>query len=541
MLTMILADDDYMVRETLKEVIPWEQYGIELIGEAENGRKAYELCLEKSPDILLTDIKMPFMDGLEVAMNLKDAGNKAKIVIISGIQDFNYAKTALEINAEGYILKPIQLAEIKEVLTKVVSRIDMERNMHDKIRTLKQQLQENASLLRDKFLRSLLLGAPAREPEIRERLDYFRLPLKYEDKFAAAVLQIDDYDSQVRHMAEADKQLTVFSVQNVAEEIVGGSGAGFVYGSNEREIVILFNERAQQDDKHVRIGEELIDALYKYLKISASIGIGSPVGSIGNIHYSYRNAVHAVQHRFYMGPRSLVRIEDIANVWESGRAPLSFSHTNLYETEQRLIDAMLLGDTDSGQQQLDELFRHLIGEDAESLRGFCIELIGGAYRKVHELLGEDVERTLPNRNRLLLNVLDAGHIQSLVRIMNEFFAEAAGLFAARHNRKHLELVNKIKSIVQRKFTQNLSLAEIGDEVFMSVNYICAVFKRETGITINEHLTQVRMEEAKRRLKGTKMKIWEIAELLGYDNHNYFSTVFKKYTGMQPQQYRSEAD
>jgi two-component system response regulator YesN len=133
MLKMILADDESIVRDGLRTIIPWEEYGIGIIAEAADGQEAVDLCLSLEPDILFTDIRMPFLDGLEVASILKEQGKETKVIIFSGIQDFGYAKSALDINAEGYILKPLDVSELVEVVIKVVHKITTERNMAEKI------------------------------------------------------------------------------------------------------------------------------------------------------------------------------------------------------------------------------------------------------------------------------------------------------------------------------------------------------------------------------------------------------------------------
>jgi two-component system response regulator YesN len=130
---MIIADDEDIVREGLRNIIDWESFEIEVIAEAADGQEAYELCEKLHPDILLTDIRMPLMDGLEVAINLKEQKSDIRIIIISGVQDFNYAKTALDINAEGYILKPIKINELKEVFRRVTNTIKKERNRDQEI------------------------------------------------------------------------------------------------------------------------------------------------------------------------------------------------------------------------------------------------------------------------------------------------------------------------------------------------------------------------------------------------------------------------
>ena len=158
MLKIVIADDENIVIETLKALVPWEEFNIEIIGDASNGQEAFELCLQHKPDILLTDISMPLMDGLEVALKLKERCICTRIILLSGIEDFNYAKTALEIDVEAYILKPIRIAELKQTIKRVSENIKMEINKTELVNDLKRQLSENISMVKEKFLTNLILG-----------------------------------------------------------------------------------------------------------------------------------------------------------------------------------------------------------------------------------------------------------------------------------------------------------------------------------------------------------------------------------------------
>jgi two-component system response regulator YesN len=212
MLKMIIADDEFIVRDGLSSIIPWNEYGIEVIAEAADGQEAYELCMQLKPDILFTDIRMPLMDGLEVAMKLKETESDIRIIIISGVQDFNYAKIALNINAEGYILKPVKLDELKDVVKKVAGSILEERGKAVELQNLKDQLYENMPAVREKFLRNLISGLYQEEQFIQSKLDYFNIPLKPDEGVTVAVLQIDDFGRMTDGSPEEDRQLLSFSV-----------------------------------------------------------------------------------------------------------------------------------------------------------------------------------------------------------------------------------------------------------------------------------------------------------------------------------------
>jgi two-component system response regulator YesN len=196
MLKMIIADDEYNVREGLKEVVQWKELGIEIVADAADGQEAFELCRQLKPDILLTDIRMPMMDGLEAALKLKELEDPVRIIIISGAQDFNYAKTALSLNADGYILKPIKIHELQDTVKKVVASISMERNREEKNQQLKQQLHENMPVLREKFLANLIQGLYKSEQDALNKLEFFGLPLEIDSLLVVAVLQIDEYEKR---------------------------------------------------------------------------------------------------------------------------------------------------------------------------------------------------------------------------------------------------------------------------------------------------------------------------------------------------------
>ncbi|QQZ62862.1 response regulator [Paenibacillus sonchi] len=219
MLTMIVADDEPFIRRSLIQVFNWqEEFGIEIIGEASDGQEAYELCMELQPDILFTDIMMPMLGGLEVAEKLKAGQCRTRIIIISGAQDFSYAQSALKVNAEGYILKPVKLPELREVFQEVVSRLRGEKDQQMNVEQLRRQVQTHMPLIREKFLQNWAAGLYRDEGELWEKIGYFQLPFKPGDVLTAGVLQLDDYQSAVDKFSEDDKQLLYFSIQNIISE-----------------------------------------------------------------------------------------------------------------------------------------------------------------------------------------------------------------------------------------------------------------------------------------------------------------------------------
>jgi two-component system response regulator YesN len=534
MLKMIIADDEYNVREGLKDVVPWGELGIEIVAVAADGQEAFELCRLLKPDILLTDIRMPMMDGLEAALKLKELEDPVRIIIISGAQDFNYAKTALSLNADGYILKPIKIHELQDTVRKVVSSISIERNREEKNQQLKQQLYENMPVLREKFLANLTLGIYKSEQDALNKLEFFGLPMEINSLWTVAVLQIDEYDKAIERYTEEYKQLLNFSVNNILEEITERNQAGIVFYMNENEFVVVFNQAAQAGERHLDICQEMIDCINKFLKMPISAGIGNPVQKVYSLHYSYEEALSAIAYKFYTGKNSILQISDFKTNKNSLEYP------KLYDDESKLINSMKLGNQVEVSRLVEDIFKALCANHnlpADYVQSICIELIHMASRTLYEF-GENIHLIVSDYSALFSEVYSKREASELRDAILAFFLQLTDYFAQKQTQKNSRTIQKIKDIISQKYMKNITVARLSGEVYLSPNYISLIFKQETGESVTEYVTKVRMEAAKELLKAPDLKILEVSEMVGYENSTYFSTVFKKYTGMHPQKYRT---
>lgn len=538
MLKMIIADDEAIVRNGLKKVIRWENFGIEIIAEAMDGQEAFELCQQLQPDILFTDIRMPIMDGLEVAMKLKELHSTISVIIISGMQDFNYAKTALDISAEGYVLKPINVDELHEVIKKVVNRIKLERNRQSEMIHLKQQLHEHFPVIREKFLRSLVLGAYANELQIQSKLQYFQLPFQWNESFMVSVLQIDDYSKTIESTSEEDKQLLSFSVSNIIEEILTNYNAGVSFCLNENEFILIFNQNAQTNKKYTEICEEAVSCLDKFLNISVSVGVGRWVNRVLSLNSSYTDARTALQYKFYTGRNSILDISDIniMNDINSG----SVDGSCLYKNENQLMNFIKLGDCDGVSKTVTGMFDDLCADrnkPVDYIQSVCVELVCITSRTVQDL-GENLDSIAGTRSGILEAIYKKESAYELKGYILAVFIKIAEYFSQKYNQKNARVINRIKEIIEQRYREDISVAKISEEVYLTPNYISMIFKQEMKETISEYITKTRMEQAKILLKTTDLRILEVAEKVGYEDAHYFSKVFKKYTGILPQKYRS---
>ncbi|WP_239619141.1 response regulator [Cohnella mopanensis] len=529
---MIIADDEYNVREGLKDLVKWGELGIEVIGLAADGQEAYNLCRELKPDILLTDIRMPLMDGLEAGLKLKELDHPIRIIIISGAQDFNYAKIALNINADGYILKPIKIPELVETARKIVASIERERNREENNDRLKRQLQENMPLLREKFWANLTQGMYGSEKEVRDKLQFFGMPFELNGNWSVAVLQIDDYEQAIERYSEENRQLLSFSILNIAEEIAGRE-AVFSFSMNENETVIVFRHGDRGSDLLASICQEIGDNVDKYLKMTVSAGIGSRVNAYVDLQDSYREAQAAIKFKFYTGKNSILHFADV----RPGSRGIEFP--KLHEAESKLVSDMKLGRSGDAAAVLEEIFDKLCSTrdlPIDYVQSVCVELIHMASRTFYEI-GEDMNRIAPQHSTVIQVIYDKREAVELKSVLLAFFGDLTDHFSHKYTQKNSKLIQKIKEIISNSYMKNITVSRIAEDVFLSPNYISLIFKKETGEGITEYITKVRIDAAKELLKSEDLKVLEVAEMVGFENATYFSTVFKKVTGIHPQKYR----
>lgn len=538
MFKMIIADDEALVRDGLKDILPWNEYGIEVIALAVDGQEALELCIKHKPDILFTDIRMPIMDGLEVATELKKLGIMSKIIIFSGVEDFNYAKTALNVKAEGYILKPLKIPELIQTITRVVDSINQEKCKKFELIDLKQQLRESLPTLSEKFLRNWVRGAYEDENEIIKNFQQLNLNIQTGDALTIAVLKIDDYYNIEKRMTENDIQLLFFSILNIVNEIIANHKSGICSNIGTNEFIIIFDNPLKQ--KQLEVCNEISFCINKYLNIPMSMGIGQSIDDLPRINVSYNDALLALQYGFYKGNNSILTIDDIRNLKNDRVDMRDFVYSEIYDKENNIISYMKLGDVDKVEETIDELFvqiRSISNLPGNYIQNVCVEMLLGVSRAIYEL-NENIDTIVGSRTLLQETIYKTTNIYDLQNCIKTILSSITSYFSKKYTQKNTRVINSIKDIIKKHYRENIGVSFIAKEIYLSPNYISLIFKQETGENLTEYLTKLRMEKAKELLKESDLKVLDIAEYVGIENPHYFSTVFKKYTGMHPQKYRA---
>jgi two-component system response regulator YesN len=543
MIRVILADDDYLVREILRSSVNWEDLGMELAASAEDGGEALEYCLNLRPDILLADIRMPVLNGLEVAFRLLENGLRTRVIFVSGIQDFDYARTALTVQAAAYILKPIQLNEVTAALKKVRDSIEIESHREMVLLRMQEKLNENIPLIRDMFLHDLVLGTSDPVEELEEKLDYLKLPFRRNDEIIVAVAEIDDYRELIREKSEKETHLLIFTIKGFIDQVLENYQAGACFMPREGEYILLLKNKYSEKHKISLIFENILEMLEKFGGLSISMGVGNCASRLNSVNSSCHEALSALKNKFFTGRGSIIHFSDVVETQAVNKTAGDENNTRLLYLRKALIEQIRMGNSRNITGMLDEFYsftNNLRDRTREYICGQFLELVIAAYQEFCKTEGE-VKEIFVYYVKSMQAILQAETVAEIQTQAGSMILAATCYFDLKYNRRNQKSVSRIKDYIIENRGRNISLTNIANEANMSPNYMCAVFKRETGQTLNEFIIQDKMSCAMELLKNSRMKILEIAEHLGYDSPHYFSYSFKHYTGLSPQQYRTKQE
>ena len=526
---VLLVDDEEEIRRGISCKIDWLRLGFMLVGQAGNGEEALELAEQLRPDVVLTDIKMPFMDGLELCRRLRQSLPAAKLVVFSGFDDFEYARQAVSMGVSEYILKPINAPELMQVLSKLREQLDRQRAERLDMETLRRRYEESLPVLRELFYTRLLNGQ-LRPEQVQERAARYEIELPA--GLWIAVLVHADLPAEGGG-AERD-ELLLLSVQSFLEEhfaLEGCSTRVVLYGDSAALLVQLSGQ-----DRLYPLLEELerLSLLARsYLGIPLSIGAGLPCRGPEELHRSVEGARSALDYRALMGGGRVIYIDDLE---PQSTAVLSFEE----EDQRQLSAAIKLGTPEQVEQVVRSLMERLkqTGLSLSRCHLFLLELVTCLIRLTRSG-GVAVEEVFGDNFTGAVSISDFSGREELGRWLGERCLKLHDMLGRQRTDSAWRLVEQAKAYIGAHYSdEGLSVEALCAHIHLSPTYFSTLFKREVGMPFTAYVTQVRMEEAARLLRDTDEKTYRIAERTGYSDPNYFSYVFKRRFGISPSKFRT---
>ena len=542
MLKIFLAEDEVIVRETIKRMIPWEELGFELVGEAADGEMALPLLIRQKPDLLITDIKMPFMDGLTLAKLAKKELPELKIVILSGYDDFNYAKQAINIGVEDYLLKPITKNALIERISEIRSRYEHEKTQkeyYEKFQREMQAYEKNSS--RD-FFEALVRGS-------MDMMEVYKKAEKLGVDIVAEAYNIliftmnseEDFSGQKEGYSEWEAESL-----EMLEEFFSGHQSAMLFRSNIFSYGVLLKG---QKESIKEITKECVGKIQGILKRKESkrewfLAVGQPVERLSQIKKSYHTASRAFSQRYLYVENILYYDEMEMMEHRSGQADTN-DNAYLKKVDVNALNPAILqkflsnGIQEETENFVKDYFYAIGQEPMESLvfRNYVILNVRFSVITFLKGLGCDTEGMEPENTEEIL--AESGkNIESAIAYAEKMVSQAITIRDQNSGNKNRSILKTAVDFIESPYMEEeISLNTVANVANVSANHFSALFSQNMGQTFIEYLTSLRMNKAKELLRCTGMRSSEIAGEIGYKDAHYFSYLFKKTQGMTPSDYR----
>ncbi|MEX1307884.1 MAG: response regulator [Eubacteriales bacterium] len=516
MYKVFLVDDEYRIKERLQNLTDWESTPFVFCGEASDGEMALSQINELRPDIVITDIQMPFMDGLELSTILRSTMPWIQIIIISGYDEFEYAKSALKIGVTDYLLKPIKFEELNRVLEKAINKINSEKEQSRKLLQMENRLSSIKTLQRD-FLFETLIGGRFDTREIIEQYREYSVDLISKHYIVM--------DVKIRCESGIDyieiKTFCRMALEKITNSLL-------YYRTSDRMIVVLRNNDEQElIEQAFQLSGTIKDGLKKIDGHKSIIGIGNTVNRLSDICKSYKNANKARSYINDMNLDQILYIEDVEK---------KFSE-EAFLTEKNSLDELPHLEVENVDRFLFDIFNDAKHED-RMYRYHIIYTIVFQCNHIVSSLGGRAKDILPDISERDIVKMVGLEKEKLTEVLKKALVRTIEYRRENSISKYSEVIWRAKNYIFDHYSDSgLTLNEVAQHVCLSPNHFSMVFSNETQTTFIEFLTKTRIENAKKLLRDTDLKLSVISNHVGYNEPQYFSYIFKKHTKQTPSGFR----
>ncbi len=518
MYKVLLVDDEFIILDGIASVMDWEACGTVLAGTAQNGVEALEMVKRDPPDIIISDIRMPGLDGLQLIAAVAELYPDTQFIMLTGFSEFDYAKTAMQYGVKHYLLKPCSEESLAESLAELVQE-RKERDEHRQfVQSIKYGLERVLPHAKEQFLTEFVTN---KTYGVREWTYFGELfGLQFQSQRVRLLLFAVEGDHEYEHL---------FAVKNIAEDMIRHRMLSSTVGSH---VLILMEDALKEEELFERIGG-IRDAFRKYYRFDLTAALSDP-GELTQVRRMYNRTLHCLNHRFYLGEGSLITERDIAERGKAEAEADKQSGQPFEYDEKRFAIPIQAGNWEEAERELARLFRQL--SDARlsiaETKSYLVQMFMEVVRLCDPAPMKDAMDQMTRE-------LETGTLQSFQQFVLAVAKQAALERFERHRRKHSQIVEQVKSIVERRYREeSLTLQTIAGEMYMNPDYIGKMFKKETGEKFTQYIIGFRIQKALELIERGGYSIASLAEETGFgDNASYFSKVFKKHTGFSPSEYK----
>lgn len=526
MVKVLIADDEAIIREGIIKSIEWEQYGVAIAGEASNGAEALKIAEDIEPDIVIADIRMPVMDGLELSRRVKQMLPMVKIVILTGYGEFEYAKKAIDLKVSEFVMKPVGAEELVKIIVKLRDEIIYE-----------QLLKENLPEIRGKLLNCLLSGryTPENGEELLKKARKLNIDLEGPN-YQIFLMAIDDYFFNFGSKPTKNKELIIESLLSISREALSSCARGYIF-QNETGLFVGLVNTGRCSLPAADLCRNIQYLIRKHLQFTVSIGIGNGKNSIFLVDESYREAFSALRYRFFKGKNVVISVNDVKA--DDGPAE-QISIQSCADEEKELLLRIKLLDRKGAEGLIDDLFGRLLDVKADhgNIKNISLNLLLASFRELNEMGIDTDER--PNMHFDPFQEIERYETAEDIKTwLIDMIDELIGIVESEKNENYRSIVKIAMEYMAKHYSEPISLSAIAGNVHVTPNYLSRVFRKETGESFLEWLNRFRLEKSKRLLGDSSLKTYEVAEKVGFHDYKHFSYNFKKYMNCSPTEYKKQ--
>lgn len=529
MINLMIVDDEQTTRSSLLELIPWGEWGIDSVKTAENGLAALTLANTFPPSILLTDIRMPKMNGIELSKNIRNLFPDCVIIFLSGFSDKEYLKSAIQLSAVDYLEKPIDIAELKKLFLRIIQQLSDGAINRIKVEHFKSSFNEHIHLLRQEIVLELIL-AQTQLPQLMNKHGEEALQLSIGGEFTIVAV-IFNWTATI---SNDNKSLITSNILKILNHEAHFPDYKFISGFvNDKYLVVILNESLTLENPRAQdFGSRLLKLMQALSSSSynASVGYSSPSKDVNQLPALYKASVETIKQQFYAGMNQIYfPNHSILASFDMDKSLFSKFKKLLRNSE---IDELILL-----TNQLTDSIMKTKDPDTYKIRNIYFKFLQILFEVTMQW--SIVDSGDINEN---IHVWQESDARSTLLELSDFLITNIQIILQKTDNKDnsVSKIDEITRFVLQNYTSNqLSIQTIAERTNLSQTYLCAYFKKSSGRTINEYITELRIEKAKELLHNRALKLYEITTSIGLTDTNYFSTLFKKYTGLTPSEYREK--
>ncbi|MCQ6561350.1 response regulator [Paenibacillus mendelii] len=541
MYKVLIVDDENVIREGIRTSIDWNSLGCAVINEASHGAEAIEMIQKDCPDIVITDIRMPGIGGLELMEKVAASYPHTRVILLSGYSDFEYVRRAVQLGAFDYLLKPTSYRELHQILEKAILDFEAERERDLQIEVFRNELKQNLYFYRQAYLQKLILSPVAFErTELTETLHIYEMK---DQTFRLLLIKAEIIDTNRLSQKTKEHQLSRLTTEHrLRLYFQEYKGTIYVPLEHDNYAIIYNGHDIHEFDQFMQRCEMILEHVTRLQpRLSVSIGVSSIHSSYVELNKAYLEAYESLQHIFYLGTNSIIFYDDLpTDVPNSPSLRLSSLHLSNYaDISESMLRTLKIGNQEDAKDQVNKLFQifESYKEKLPDAKNICIELIA----QIVSLISTSRFIISDEYYNIFEDMINAHSFEQLHELLQGYVSRVAGDIYKQTRTGHKKIVDQVLALISEHYRESISLLWISESVHLNSSYLSRLIKAECNQTFTDLLTRYRLEKAKQLLRDPHCKVYEVAELVGFTDPHYFATRFKKYAGLTPSEYRDNFD